>query len=88
LRIALCAAAGGLLLVLAGCAQPPALPGADEAAPQATACPPELPATVRCLGGRDRASAYYLIAMPADSSCTRTAGRFSAKPRPSASRKT
>jgi hypothetical protein len=56
-------------LLLGACAQqPPAaeLPGAGEPAPQATACPSELPATTRCLGGRDQAGAYYLIAMPQD----------------------
>jgi alpha-beta hydrolase superfamily lysophospholipase len=58
-----------LLLLLGACAhRPPSpdLPGAGEPAPQATACPSELPATTRCLGGRDRAGAYYLIAMPKD----------------------
>jgi hypothetical protein len=64
-----------IALLLAACAQqppvPPAapappLPGAEEPAPQAVACPAELPATVRCVGGRDRAGAFYLIAMPAD----------------------
>ncbi len=54
------------VLLLGGCAQQPPLPGADEPAPQATACPAELPATTRCLGGRDQAGAYYLIAMPQD----------------------
>lgn len=54
------------LLLFGACAQQPALPGTDEAAPQATACPAELPATTRCLGGRDSAGAYYLIAMPQD----------------------
>jgi hypothetical protein len=54
------------LLLLGACAQQPPLPGADEPAPQATACPAELPATVRCLGSRDKAGAYYLIAMPQD----------------------
>ena len=57
------------LLLLAACAQQPAapaVPGAGEPPPQATACPSELPATTRCLGGRDSAGAYYLIAMPQD----------------------
>lgn len=36
-----------------------------ESAPVATACPEAVPATARCLGGRDSAGAYYLIAMPA-----------------------
>ncbi|WP_284619174.1 alpha/beta hydrolase [Aquabacterium humicola] len=59
----------GIALLLGACAlqaPAPAGPGADEPAPQATACPAGLPATVRCLGGRDRAGAFYLIAMPAD----------------------
>jgi hypothetical protein len=53
-------------LLLGACAQQPSLPGADEAAPQATTCPAELPAGTRCLGGRDTAGAYYLIAVPQD----------------------
>ena len=36
-----------------------------EAAPAARACPTGLPEGVRCLGGRDSAGAYYLIALPA-----------------------
>jgi hypothetical protein len=56
----------GLAALLAACAQQPSLPGADEPAPQATACPPELPATVKCLAGKDKAGAFYLIAMPQD----------------------
>lgn len=51
-------------LLLAACAQTP--PPTTEAAPQATACPAELPTTTRCLGGKDSAGAFYLIAMPAD----------------------
>lgn len=51
-------------LVLTACAQTP--PSSTEAAPQATACPAELPTTTRCLGGQDSAGAFYLIAMPAD----------------------
>lgn len=35
-----------------------------QAAPQAMACPKEVPADTRCLGGRDSAGAYYLIAVP------------------------
>jgi hypothetical protein len=38
---------------------------AREAAPQAMACPAELPAATRCLQGRDSAGAFYLIAIPA-----------------------
>jgi hypothetical protein len=55
-----------LLLLFGACAQQAPLPAADEAAPQATACPAGVPATTRCLGGRDKAGAYYLIAMPQD----------------------
>jgi hypothetical protein len=65
MRILLLASA----LLLGACAQtPPILPSdaTREAAPQATACPAELPATTRCLGGKDSAGAFYLIAMPAD----------------------
>lgn len=51
-------------LLLTACAQTP--PSSTEAAPQATACPAELPTTTRCLGGQDSAGAFYLIAMPAD----------------------
>ncbi|MBG9388594.1 hypothetical protein [Caenimonas aquaedulcis] len=62
------------LLALAGCATqgPPAqprasatLPATVEQAPQAVACPAAVPATTRCLTGKDSAGAYYLIAMPA-----------------------
>jgi hypothetical protein len=53
-------------LLLAACAQKAlAPPSFNEAAPQATACPAELPAATRCLGGQDSAGAFYLIAMPA-----------------------
>nr|WP_326538442.1 hypothetical protein [Pseudorhodoferax sp.] len=38
---------------------------APEAAPQPQACPAEVGPGVRCLGGRDSAGAYYLIALPA-----------------------
>lgn len=48
--------------VLAGCATHEV---AKEAAPQAIACPAELPSGTRCLQGRDSAGAFYLIAMPA-----------------------
>ncbi len=55
-----------LALLLAGCthAPPQALP--SEPAPTATSCPAALPPTTRCLGGKDSAGAFYLIAMPAD----------------------
>lgn len=60
------AGALALALLLGACAPQPPLPGSDEPAPQATACPADLPAATRCLGGRDKAGAYYLIAMPKD----------------------
>ncbi|MEY3252970.1 MAG: hypothetical protein RL227_1943, partial [Pseudomonadota bacterium] len=50
-------------LLLAGCATQ-APPPAPEPAPQAVACPPEVPAGTRCLGGRDSAGAHVLIAVP------------------------
>jgi alpha-beta hydrolase superfamily lysophospholipase len=62
----------GLLAIglLTACAQKAALPpqtaDSTEAAPQPLACPEGLPASTRCLGGRDSAGAFYLIAMPAD----------------------
>jgi hypothetical protein len=72
LPAALCTA----LLALAGCAsrapmadaqRPSAtLPATAEAAPTATSCPKEVPASTRCLSGRDSAGAFYLIAMPQD----------------------
>jgi len=37
-----------------------------EAAPQPRPCPAEVPAGTRCLGGRDSAGAFYVIAVPAD----------------------
>ncbi len=64
-------AACAATLLLAGCAsglqqQPSAtLPATAEAPPQAVDCPKEVPADTRCLGGRDSAGAYYLVAMPA-----------------------
>jgi alpha-beta hydrolase superfamily lysophospholipase len=67
--------AAALALLLAGCAQPP-MPSASVPAAAATAtiteaplqprpCPKDLPADLRCLGGRDSAGAFYLIALPA-----------------------
>lgn len=50
-------------LGLAGCASPSQKRPA-EPAPTATACPTGVPASARCLSGRDSAGAYYLIAMP------------------------
>ncbi|MDP3521883.1 MAG: hypothetical protein Q8S02_14775 [Hydrogenophaga sp.] len=50
-------------LLLAGCATGPRPSG--EAAPQASACPPEVPANATCLSGVDSAGAHYLIAKPA-----------------------
>jgi hypothetical protein len=38
----------------------------SEVAPQAQACPNGLGADIHCLGGRDSAGAFYLIAMPKD----------------------
>ena len=38
----------------------------SEAAPQALACPAGLGTDVRCLGGKDSAGAFYLIALPKD----------------------
>ncbi|QPF72068.1 hypothetical protein G8A07_03380 [Roseateles sp. DAIF2] len=59
----LCLAAAALL---AGCARPPVAPDRSaEAPPQTRACPAGLPADTRCLGGRDSAGAFYLIAIPA-----------------------
>ena len=54
---------GATVLVLAGCASPPAPP--VEAAPVAQACPAGVPEGARCLRGQDSASAHYLIVMPA-----------------------
>lgn len=52
------------LLLLAACAHR-SLPVA-ETAPQPQACPSGLGADIHCLGGRDSAGAFYLIAMPKD----------------------
>lgn len=38
--------------------------GAAEAQPSAVSCPTGIPASVACLGGRDRRGAHYLIAIP------------------------
>jgi dienelactone hydrolase len=54
-----------LALLLAGCAAPRAPDTRAEAAPQAYACPADLPAGTRCLSGRDSAGAFYLVAIPA-----------------------
>jgi pimeloyl-ACP methyl ester carboxylesterase len=51
------------ILILAGCASPPAAP--PEAPPQAQACPEGVPEGARCLRGQDSASSHYLIVMPA-----------------------
>lgn len=53
--------------LLAGCASRPSatLPATTEAAPQAMACPAEVPAGTRCLSGKDSAGAFYVVAMPA-----------------------
>lgn len=66
----LCAPAALLGALLAGCAAAPQRPSAilpptTEAPPQAMACPQEVPAGARCLGGRDSAGAFYLMALPA-----------------------
>jgi pimeloyl-ACP methyl ester carboxylesterase len=50
------------LLMLFGCAKPPAPP---EAPPQVQACPAGLPEGARCLRGQDSSSSHYLIVMPA-----------------------
>lgn len=50
--------------LLAACAHHQPL--SQEAAPQAMPCPSGIGAEIRCLGGRDSAGAYYLIAMPKD----------------------
>ena len=42
--------------------------GTPEPAPRAQTCPSGLPATTRCLGGQDRAGAFYLTALPANPS--------------------
>ncbi len=51
-------------LLLSGCAAGPAPTLASEPAPLPMACPAELPAGTRCLGGRDRLGAHVLIAVP------------------------
>lgn len=60
--------AAGLLAGCAGTAPRPSatLPATVEAAPQPTACPAvaKLPDGTRCLGGRDSAGAFYLVAIP------------------------
>ncbi len=58
---------GSAVLVLAGCASPPAQPPAQppEKPPQAQACPSGVPDGARCLRGQDSASSHYLIVMPA-----------------------
>ncbi len=62
----------GLLAIglLTACAQkavsPPQATEPTEAAPQSLACPEGLPSSTRCLGGRDSAGAFYLIAVPAE----------------------
>jgi len=50
--------------LLGACAHAPG--GIDEPAPTAVACPPAIASIARCLGGQDRAGAYYLIAVPND----------------------
>jgi pimeloyl-ACP methyl ester carboxylesterase len=57
-----------LSLVLAACAHRSSPP--QESAPQAAACPAELPPGTRCLQGRDSAGAFYLVALPAQWSGT------------------
>lgn len=53
--------------LLAGCASRPSatLPATTETAPQAMACPAEVPTGTRCLSGKDSAGAWYVVAMPA-----------------------
>lgn len=56
-----------LAALLAGCASQPSatLPATTEAAPQAMACPAEVPTGTRCLSGKDSAGAFYVVALPA-----------------------
>jgi len=54
---------GTSILILAGCASPPAPP--PEAPPVAQACPQGVPEGARCLRGQDSAASHYLIVMPA-----------------------
>jgi hypothetical protein len=55
-----------LLAAVAGCATREPQPRfAEEAAPQSTPCPQDVPADTRCLSGRDSAGAFYLVAVPA-----------------------
>ncbi len=58
----------GLMAIawLTACAQPAVSPPPAAEPPQALACPEGLPSSTRCMGGRDSAGAFYLIAMPAD----------------------
>jgi len=56
------------LALLAGCASRSKPPPSGEAAPQAVACPKEVPAGIQCLGGRDSTGAHVLIALPEDRS--------------------
>lgn len=56
--------AAAAVSLLGACASTP--PPSGEAAPQAVACPKEVPAGIQCLGGRDSAGAHVLIALPAD----------------------
>ena len=53
-------------IALLGCSSPPAPHPTAEAAPQPRECPVELPADTRCLGGRDSAGAFYMMASPKD----------------------
>lgn len=65
MRQALCFIA---IVCLGGCAGgPPSTvsAAASESAPAAIACPEGLGTDIRCLGGRDSAGAFYMIAMPA-----------------------
>lgn len=56
------------LLSACGGSDGPSYP--PEAKPTSVACPAELPSTATCLGGRDSAGAYYLIATPKDWAAT------------------
>ena len=65
-RPLLMTSAAAALATCAGAAPAHRVTGTREGAPVATACLADVPATTRCLGGRDSRGAYYLIALPKD----------------------